>query len=189
VGCASGRWMHRVFFSVKRLHWLWQRRAEVMLYERDVWMTPARFTLLRVLHTYRHGLMRAKLAQLLGVAGPGVSRMVKALEAEGLVVRRRSERDKRIVRIELTDGGRDVVECGLGSGNDVMDLDGEVQKTFASSKYPEVDLHVLDRLLIRGRWRLGDRALYPEPWQGGEVFWDEPGVIGEPPPFEVHVAA
>jgi hypothetical protein len=104
-------------------------------------------------------------------------------------VRRRSERDRRIVRIELTDGGRDAVEEGLGSGHDVMDLDGEVRKAFASSKYPEVDLLVLDRLLIRGRWRLGDRALYPEPWQGGEVFWDEPGVIAEPPPFEVHVAA
>jgi hypothetical protein len=63
--------MHRVFFSVKRVHWLWLRREEDMVHDRDVWMTPARFTLLRVLHTYRNELMRAKLEQLLGVAEPG----------------------------------------------------------------------------------------------------------------------
>jgi len=181
--------MHRLFFSVKRVHWLWQSRAQEMLIERDVWTTPARFTMLRVLHTYKHGIMRAKLARLLGIAGSGVSRMVKALEAEGLVTRRRSERDKRVVFIQITSGGRGVVDDGLGDGTDVMDLEGEVKKRFVSSQFPEIDLHILDTFLIRGRCRFTDKALYPEPWQGGEVFWDEPGVIREPPRLEVHVAA
>lgn len=170
VECALSIGMHRVFFSIKRVHWRWQKRAETLLCERDVWITPARFTMLRVLHVYKFGIQRGKLARLLGVAGPGVSRMLGALEAEGLVKRGRYDHDRRCVLVELTGAGRDVVERGLGSGSDVLEVDREAKRVFASSDHPDVDIELLDAFLIRARVRLEDETPFPVPWRGGELI-------------------
>lgn len=162
--------MHRLFFSVKRVHWQWQKRAETMLCERDVWITPARFTMLRVLYVYKFGIQRGKLARLLGVAGPGVSRMLGALEAERLVKRSRYDHDRRCVLVELTAAGRELVERALGSGDDVLEVDQEAKRVFASSEHPEVDLELVDRFLVRARVRLEDETPFPVPWRGGELI-------------------
>ena len=183
--------MDRLFFSIKRVHWMWQTKWAKALREEDLPTTPARFLLLRTLYVYRYGLTRQKLARLLGVAGPGVTRMVKVLEQEELVTTSRDERDERYVRIRLTDLGWLLVREMLGKVDAqlVHDLDrmtdAEAQRWFASSPQPEVDVEILETFLIRARARQDDPAIYPYPWHGGEVLSSEPGTITEPPPLVI----
>jgi DNA-binding MarR family transcriptional regulator len=180
--------MQGLFFSVKRVHWLWQMRARRVLRERDVPLTPARFTLMRVLHTYRLGIARFNLAQLLGVAGPVVSRMVKALEALGLVTRFRDPYDRRVVVVLATREGRAMVDAALAGT--VEESDRIASVCFASSRYPEVELDLLARFFLRARVKLRDRTPFPVPWRGGDLgdLCMNPYVLFEPPPLEVFAA-
>ena len=182
--------MQRLFFSVKRVHWRWQKRALRMLRERKVPLTPARFALMRVLYIYKHGITRFNLAKLLGVAGSGVSRMLNALEDLGLVHRWKAESDGRVVMVKATDAGRAILDRALEA------TDTEVERIatvcFASSQCPDVDLEVLDRFLMRARIKLMDPTPFPVPWKGGELWeWENgwyPYQLDEPPPFKVYAA-
>ena len=58
------------------------------------------------------GLSQGELARLQSVEAPSMCRMIDRLERDGLVERRRSTGDRRIVRIFLTDHGRGVTERG-----------------------------------------------------------------------------
>ena len=48
------------------------------------------------------------IAQALGIEGPTLTRHLDALEAMGLVERRRDAADRRVVRVETTEAGRDL---------------------------------------------------------------------------------
>jgi DNA-binding MarR family transcriptional regulator len=165
---------------------MWQTKWAKELREEDFPTTPARFVLLRTLYVYRYGLTRQKLSRLLGVAGPGVTRMVKVLEREEFVTAERDERDRRCARIRLTDLGVALVREMLGKVDEelVHDLDrtteAEARRWFASAGQEAADLEVLDAFLIRARARQDDPAIYPYPWHGGEVLRAEPGTIAEP---------
>jgi MarR family transcriptional regulator for hemolysin len=52
------------------------------------------------------GLSQVQMAGKIGVEGPSLVRQLDKLSAEGLIERRRDERDRRIVRLELTDLGQ-----------------------------------------------------------------------------------
>ncbi len=192
--------MQRLFFSIKRVHWMWQRKArQILAADGEPSVTPAQFNMLRTLHTYRGGIVRFKLAQLLGVAAAGVSRMVKMLEERGLVVRSRYDHDRRCVRVKLTDVGEEYVEEVLGweerdyNPNAELDLDklleSEAAGWFASTPLDRIELAMLDQFLIRARCRQADPAIYPVPWHGGEVLYGQPGTIETPPPTRFRVAA
>lgn len=62
-----------------------------------------------ILTTLRGGAWPAQhqLARALGIEGPTLTRHLDALEEAGLVVRTRSSGDRRAVRVELTNAGRD----------------------------------------------------------------------------------
>lgn len=49
-----------------------------------------------------------ELARSLGIEGPTLTRHLDGMERAGLVVRRRDANDRRAVRVELTDAGRDL---------------------------------------------------------------------------------
>jgi len=49
---------------------------------------------------------QSELADSLGIGGPTLVRHIDRLEAEGLLIRRRDEIDRRITRIDITDAGR-----------------------------------------------------------------------------------
>jgi DNA-binding MarR family transcriptional regulator len=53
-----------------------------------------------------------RLAQIEQVSPPAITKLVTALEADGLVVRERSSDDRRVVLVAATDAGRDVIERG-----------------------------------------------------------------------------
>lgn len=54
------------------------------------------------------GLTPGELARLLQVAGPTAVKMAQRMEANGLVSRRRDDPDERLVRVYLTDRGREI---------------------------------------------------------------------------------
>ncbi|MGN2638774.1 MarR family winged helix-turn-helix transcriptional regulator [Nocardia takedensis] len=51
-----------------------------------------------------------RIAAYAGVAGPTATRMLKQLEADGVVTRERSSQDERRVDVALTDHGRELVD-------------------------------------------------------------------------------
>lgn len=92
-------------------------RAQQLLMERiDAALRPhdvsfARYELLRVLAFTRAGeLPMTRLGSLLQVHPTSVTSAVDRLVSQGYVVRRRSERDGRVVLASITEQGRDVVE-------------------------------------------------------------------------------
>ncbi len=56
----------------------------------------------------RDGFTPGELAKHLGVSGPTAVKMAQRMEANGLVVRRRDDPDERLVRIYLTERGREL---------------------------------------------------------------------------------
>jgi MarR family transcriptional regulator, organic hydroperoxide resistance regulator len=54
------------------------------------------------------GLTPGELARRLHVAGPTAVKMAQRMEANGLVSRRRDDPDERLVRVYLTDRGREI---------------------------------------------------------------------------------
>jgi len=78
----------------------------------DLGLTAARFDLLSVLVRRRRGdlctpgVRQSQIRRMLGVTAPVVTRMVRALEALGLVQRWREQfGDRRQVRVQLTEAG------------------------------------------------------------------------------------
>jgi DNA-binding MarR family transcriptional regulator len=56
-----------------------------------------------------------KLAAIEQVSPPAITKLVTALEAEGLVSRQRSDADRRLVLVGATAAGRDLLERGRGA--------------------------------------------------------------------------
>jgi DNA-binding MarR family transcriptional regulator len=56
------------------------------------------------------GLTPGQAAARLGITGPTAVRMAQRMEESGLVVRRRDDRDGRLIRIYLTERGRELRE-------------------------------------------------------------------------------
>jgi DNA-binding MarR family transcriptional regulator len=57
--------------------------------------------------------MMRELAEFLNVAVNSVTTIVDGLEAKALVQRNRSDQDRRVVRVELTDGGHSAYQGAL----------------------------------------------------------------------------
>ena len=71
-------------------------------------LTLAQYQLLEALQTAER-LPVSELAASAGVAPPTATRMLDALVREGVVARTPCEDDRRVVRVALTEGGRDAV--------------------------------------------------------------------------------
>ena len=54
------------------------------------------------------GLAQRELANHLGIEGPTMARHLDRLERDGIVTRTRDEADRRVVRVRLTDTGREL---------------------------------------------------------------------------------
>ena len=60
-----------------------------------------------IMQLYKHdGMTHSELAEKLEVTPATVTNMVKRIERDGLVVRRRDDQDERISRVYLTDEGK-----------------------------------------------------------------------------------
>jgi len=82
-------------------------------FERHVGMSKARWQVFMLL--YREGeLSQAVLQQRLRVDGAAITRQVKQLEEEGLVLRRADPHDNRFTLVSLTDAGRQIAASMSG---------------------------------------------------------------------------
>lgn len=75
----------------------------------------------------------AGLARVLGLDAGMLTRVLDALEAAGMVSRARTQEDRRLVRVKVTDLGRQVVGKGPGPVQSVLD------ERFASFTLPELE--------------------------------------------------
>jgi len=92
------------------------------------------------------GLSQRELATRVRIEGPTLVRHLDRMEREGLVVRRRDVRDRRVVRVCLTDAGR-ARHAALRAV--AADVDGQLRSLLTAD-----EARTLERLLlrIRDRW-------------------------------------
>jgi DNA-binding MarR family transcriptional regulator len=106
--------MHAIFFGTKRAFHATLRIVRKPL--KAYGLTSARFDLLWILEgASGERALQSTLRKMLGVTAPTVSRMVKSLEALGLVRTERARIDRRQRYVELTKAGleriRAAAEC------------------------------------------------------------------------------
>jgi DNA-binding MarR family transcriptional regulator len=114
VACAvlSDRFMHAVFFGLKRAHHATLRITRRVL--TAMGLTAARFDMLYAVMTSGEGLAQSALRKSLGVSRATVSRMLGSLEKLGLVVRKAHAYDRRQRFVALTAEGRERITSAHG---------------------------------------------------------------------------
>jgi MarR family transcriptional regulator for hemolysin len=87
---------------------LFARRYRALLDEklRPLGYGTARMEALSTIHRAREPSAQIAIAKRIGIEGPTLTRMLDALEAEGLVIRRADPNDRRTKLIELTADGK-----------------------------------------------------------------------------------
>jgi len=186
--------MHAVLFSIKRVFhksvWFCRRLLT------DYCLTPSRFDILHMLH--RRGdigaMWQSEIREVLGVAGPTVSRMIKALVALGFVRSERSSVDRRQCNISLTARGRETIAHAIGMIID-SGIITNVVVHFLCAKWecPVATFEAVDRLdttLRYMREQLLDEATmfypwHPDDWHDLLIFPKRPFVapgLASPPP-------
>jgi DNA-binding MarR family transcriptional regulator len=146
--------MHDSLFASKRAYQSVLYRIAWKLTE-PFGLTPARLDLLYVLRS-RQPLCQRELDLALGVTPVVVSRMVKALEELGFVVRTTCAEDRRKKMVRLTDEGMERLENALDAiqGSGVMQLAYECGVGIASNGHAigRRSLRVLGVLTKHLRW-------------------------------------
>ena len=130
-------------------------------------LTAARFDLMAAIVMRNHrswpskDLRQSELRKILGVTAPVITRMAKSLEALGLVRRERDPRDRRQVRVVLTDAGK---ECIMRAWH-VMTraMRRLVDVALCGGKHRDRDLYIERMMIVEGcldvlRTEFGDTA-------------------------------
>jgi MarR family transcriptional regulator for hemolysin len=104
-----------------------------------------------VLHTLASGEWRTQhgIAQALGIEGATLTRHLDALEEAGLVVRQRDPADRRAIRVEPTDAGRELYARLLQAART---FDGRLRAGFEDGELEQLQA-LLNRIAenLRGR--------------------------------------
>lgn len=157
--------MHRVFFSVKRVHLRIVEVSKTLVRSFD--LTPARFDMMRIVLVHApQGVSQGRIRALLGVSATTVSRMLVALEKLGFITRHQWEHDARQLVVTLTELGRErvtnamhaLVERGAAERMARRGVDAD-----AKAAVPR--LRVLHRALASMRRIYGDQAAFVDPWR------------------------
>lgn len=77
--------------------------------------------LIRLARSPGGSLTATELAKAIALSSGGTTHLVDRLEREGLVERRSDERDRRVVRVGLTDGGLDILASAVPRHLDSID--------------------------------------------------------------------
>ena len=168
--------MHQILFGVKRVHLLNLRFSRALLGEfwQSYAVTPARFDMLRIVHVHDVegvSVAQASIRELLGVSGATVSRMLKALEGRGYVVRER-KKWRPGLHVGLTELGRKLVKRLMARF--VEDENANIDVELDELVEPEQKrLRAFDEVLRFFRSAYEDPARFPSPWRCGglNVNW------------------
>jgi len=159
--------MHRVFFSMKRVH---LRIVEVS--KRLVMrfgLTPARFDMMRIVLIHApDGVAQAKIRALLGVSAATVSRMLVSLEKLGFIARHEWAHDTRCLIVTLTELGKQRVTEAMGALVEQPKAKSERMAQRGVDFQPKAAvprLRVLQRALAAMRRNYGDSAAFTDPWR------------------------
>jgi DNA-binding MarR family transcriptional regulator len=110
--------MNAIFFGCKRAFHGCLRITRPWL--AALGLTAARFDMLTAIGRFPLGPFQRDLRRMLGVTAPTISRMLRSLEELGLVRRRRSDADRRLLHVTLTQSGLDrlrrATAAFIGSG-------------------------------------------------------------------------
>jgi len=157
--------MHRVFFSVKRVHLRIVEVGKGLL--RRFHLTPARFDMMRIVLVHgTDGVLQSRIRELLGVSATTVSRMLLSLEELGFIARHEWEHDARQLIVTLTELGKKrvteameaLVERGAAERMARRGVDFD-----ATAAVPR--LRVFQRALASMRRIYGDQAAFVDPWR------------------------
>jgi DNA-binding MarR family transcriptional regulator len=85
------------------------KRARARAQPSDETLSPSQYDLLHPLLESEDMMGVRSLARAVGISAPTATRMIDGLQARGLVVREPCPRDRRAVRLSLTDAGREAV--------------------------------------------------------------------------------
>ncbi|MFB5191408.1 MarR family winged helix-turn-helix transcriptional regulator [Alicyclobacillus fastidiosus] len=114
------------FMRFRRVHWL--GRTSTGRKPSDIRVL---FTIRRGERQHVNGLKVSDISELLHVAVPTVTQLIKGLEASGFVERRMDDEDKRVIRVRMTKrGNEEIVRARketLNSLNGLVDFLGEEQ--------------------------------------------------------------
>jgi DNA-binding MarR family transcriptional regulator len=105
--------------------------------------TLPRFDVMAALWRRRDGVTMSELSRLLLVSNGNATTVVDRLEADGLVARRPSDTDRRIVHVALTPEGMKTFET-LAAGHEA-----EVARLFAGLS--DADIDTITEILKRAR--------------------------------------
>ena len=76
----------------------------------EVDLTPSQYNVLRILRgSHPKALTAGEIGERTIARDPDITRLVDRLDARGLVKRARSEQDRRVVEVEITDKGLDLL--------------------------------------------------------------------------------
>lgn len=79
---------------------------------KELGLYPGQIPILAILRK-RDGYSQKEIVKLLGVKPPTVTVSIQRLEKSGLLYRKQDENDQRIIRIYLTEKGRDTIQKGM----------------------------------------------------------------------------
>jgi len=110
---------------------------------REYGLTPSQYNILRILRGEDKPMPILEIAERTVTIVPGITGLIDRLERAGFVVRRRSTEDRRVIFVEITAAGRDVLKR---LDQPVLDLHAELMGHLS-----EKELRELVRLLEKTR--------------------------------------
>ncbi len=110
---------------------------------REYGLTPSQYNILRILRGEGAPLPCLEIAQRTITVVPGITGLIDRLEDAGLVSRQRSEEDRRVVNVSITQAGLDVLSR---LDQPLLELHRKVMAMFSEAEVVE-----LTRLLEKAR--------------------------------------
>lgn len=121
--------------------------------------------LARKAHSAAEGLKVSEISRLLGITPPTVTQLINSLAAKGMVERQPDPSDRRVVRIRLTEQGKNITQKARdhmdASLNKLVEYLGEEESILLADLLLKVNMFIqdnprpdLDRLQMNGDEKL-----------------------------------
>lgn len=165
--------METMFFGVKRMHLCANAILKKVLWYTS--LTPARFDVLRIVGL-RGPIRQRTIRYLLGVSGPTLSIMLKALMKAGEIEKEVDPTDRRHRIVRITVFGRDSLGDAYEEGIDTRVGEQMVKTAVAYARLPDLDdpglqraVFDLEDFLVKARRMFRDASKVRNPWTDDDL--------------------